>query len=210
MEIVGVLADSITVSDDCMSAVVSLKESVMWHDGINFTSADVVQTISLIKENTASPYYECVKKIDEVKALEPLSLKMTFSQPFGQVVHSLYFPIVASHNNNLEDNIIGTGPYAYDSSAAAVSLNLKKHKSWHGGDAVSRDIVVSMVRDNDVATSAFNSGSVNVISSNSYDFFSSMPKDNPQMTQYPSLQYEFMAFNHKRDIFSSSAIISNL
>ena len=123
----GVLADSITVSEDCMSAIVTLKEAVTWHDGISFTSADVVHTIELIKNNSASPYSECVKYIENVKSLEPLSLKMNFSKPYGQIIYSLYFPIVASHNKNPDEKIIGTGPYSYDSYAAAVSLNLKKN-----------------------------------------------------------------------------------
>ena len=50
MEIEGVLARNINVTDDCMSAVVTLKDSALWHDGIKFTSADVVYTINLLKE----------------------------------------------------------------------------------------------------------------------------------------------------------------
>ncbi len=202
----GVLADSITVSEDCMSAIVTLKESVLWHDGISFTSADVVHTINTIKNNSASPYYKCVEYIETAQSLEPLSFKMNFSKPYGQIIYSLYFPVIASHNKKPDEKIIGTGPYSVDSYAAAVSLNLKKNIGWHGDLPTCENLVISIVRDNEVATSAFNSGNVSAITSGSYDLQNDMPKNDPKMTQYPSKQYEFIAFNHKKGIFSSDAV----
>ena len=42
IEAEGVLAQDIVVSDDCMTAVVNLKDSVLWHDGVSLTGSDVV------------------------------------------------------------------------------------------------------------------------------------------------------------------------
>ena len=204
----GVLADSITVSQDCMSAIVTVKNSVVWHDGISFTSADVVHSINLIKENTDSPYYECVKNIDSVQALDPYSLKINLKKPYGQIAYSLYFPIVASHNTALDDTIIGTGPYVFANYSAAVSLEFTENTLWHGGEVNCKKITVLMMRDEDTATSSFNSGSVNVITDYSYDFQNNTPKSTTNVITYPSLQYEFLAFNHSRSIFSSQAIRS--
>ncbi len=202
----GVLAESIKLSDDGMSAILDLKSSVLWHDGTQFTSADVIHTINTLKEMPESPYYGCVKYIDNVQATSPLSLSVIFTRTYGQIVHSLYFPIIQASNTAIDEKIVGTGPYALESYTEGASLSLKKYDKWHGGDVLCESVSVSIVRDNDAATSAFNSGSVNTITGNSYDSKNSAPKGNVARTQYPSLQYEFMVFNHEKDIFSSSTV----
>ena len=204
----GVLATEIQVAEDCLSAVVNLKDSVSWHDGVGFTSADVVYTINMIKENADSPYYECVKNIDTVQPLGPLSFTMTFSRPYGQIVYSLYFPIVASHCQNPAEEILGTGPFMIENYSEAISLLLKRNEGWHGGKTNCESVNVSIVRDNETATSAFNSGSINAITESSYDSENSAVTNNAKIMQYPSLEYEFMVFNHNRDVFSSSAVRS--
>ncbi len=208
MQPIGVLAESAVVSDDCMSAIVKLKDSVLWHDGIKTTSADVVYTVNFIKSNPSSPYYECVKNIEEVVSIDPLSMKIIFVKPYAQIVQSLYFPIIASHNEVTEEKILGTGPYAFDSYAEAVALNLKKYSKWHGGEAACSNVTVKVVRDNEAAISAFNTGSINTITSTSFDLENSTPKLNSKLTQYPSLQYEFIMFNHTRSRLSSPTVRS--
>ena len=204
----GVLATDIAISEDCLSAVVNLKASVFWHDGVEFTSADVVRTIELLKENVNSTYYGCVENIDTVQAMGPLSFVMTFTRPYGQIAYSLYFPIVAAHNDNLEETILGTGPYMLDSYSEAVSLSLKKNDNWHGGELLCESVNVSVVRDNEIATTAFNSGNINTITDSSYDSENSALKNNAQTTPYPSTKYEFMAFNHNSEVFDSPAVRS--
>ncbi len=206
MEYSAVLAKSIKLSEDSKSAVIILKDSILWHDGTEFTSADVVHTVNAIKGNVNSPYYECVKNIESVTPLDPHSLSMTFSKPYGQVAYSLYFPIIASHNSNPDEKIIGTGAYSFEDYTAAASLSLKKNADWHGGDVSGEKISVLVMRDDDAASSAFNSGSVNITTSRSYDLHNNPPKNTPQMIEYPSLQYEFLVFNHETDMFSSQAI----
>lgn len=208
MQPIGVLAESAVVSDDCMSAVVKLKDSLLWHDGLSVTSADVVYTVEYIKSNPESPYYECVKNIGSVVGIDPLSIHISLEKPYAQIVQSLYFPIISEHNKTPEEIILGTGPYIFDSYAEAVCLNLKKNDLWHGGDATCQNITVNVVRDKDIATSAFNTGSVNVITSTSFDLENSTPKLNSDMKQYPTLQYEFIMFNQGRKVLSSPTVRS--
>ncbi len=204
----GVLAESITVAEDCMSAVIKLREAVLWHDGVNMTAADVVYTVNCLKESQGSPYHLCVKYIEETAGIDPLTVRMTFSEPYGQIAYSLYFPIIASHNSSPEENIIGTGPYSFDSYAEAATLNLISFDRWHGGEAKTGKVTVSVVRDSEAATSAFNTGSINVITSTSFDSENSVPKDGSKLTEYNSLQYEFIMFNHTRRQFSTSVLRS--
>ncbi len=202
----GVLAQSIDVSDDCMSAIIILKDSVLWHDGIKFTSGDVIHTINLIKENTSWEYFECVKYIESAEAIDPLSLRLRLSRPYGQIGYSLTFPIVAAHNDKLDTDIIGTGPYSFSKYTPATTLEFEDNKKWHGGEASCGKVSVNIIRDDNAATTAFNTGLINAVTDGVFDIENSTPKANTRTTIYPSTEYEYMAMNHKRKIFSSQAV----
>ena len=208
IETEGVLARNIEVSDDCLSAIITLKDSVLWHDGVKFTSADVVHTINLLQENPSSEYAEQVKNIDSAVAIDPLSLKIELNRPYGQIAYSLTFPIVAAHNDKLDEKIIGTGAYKFSKYTPAAVLSLVAYDKWHGGEATYTNVEINIIRDDLSATAAFNEEIVNAVTDNVYDRQNSNPKQNTRTTSYPSLQYEYMAINHVGTIFSSPTVRS--
>lgn len=206
IELDGVLARNIEVSDDCLSAVVILKDSVLWHDGVKFTSADVVNTINLLKENPSWEYAECVKYIDYAQTIDPLSLRIYLTRPYGQIGYSLTFPIVAAHNSNYDTEVVGTGAYRFQKYTPATTLELVRYDKWHGGDAVCGKVNISIIRDNMATTTAFNTGLISVVTDGVFDTENSAPKQNTRTTTYPSTQYEYMAMNHNRSIFASQTV----
>ena len=208
IEAEGVLAKNIKISDDCLSAIVTLKDSVLWHDGIKFTSADVVHTINLIQENPSSEYAACVKYIDSVVAIDPLSLKINLNRPYGQIAYSLTFPIVATHNSELDTKMIGTGAYKFKEYTPATTLSLSAYDKWHGGESTYTNVEISIIRDNTAVTTAFNEGLINAVTDKTYDTQNSTPKKTTRVTSYPSLQYEYMAMNHKSGVFASQTVRS--
>lgn len=202
----GELARNISVTDDCMSAVITLKDSVLWHDGVRFTSADVVHTINLLKNTPNIAYKECVEYIESARSIDPLSLKLELSRPYGQIAWSLYFPIVPSHNCDIEEGIMGTGAYMLEKYTPSVSLELKRNENWHKGAAQSEKVMVSFVRDRETATTSFNSGMINAITNKSFDLENKTPRANARTTYYPSTEYEFIGFNHRFSLFGSFAV----
>lgn len=208
MEPEGVLARSIQIADDARSAVIMLKEGVVWHDGIKFTSGDVVHTINFLKENPHLQYAQCVKYIESVQSIDPLSLKISLSRPYGQIAYSLTFPIIASHNLTPGENIVGTGAYKIKKYLASTSLDFERFDKWHGGQAQCSEVSVAVIRDMQTATDAFNTGVINATTGESFDLQNSTPKSTVRSTLYPSSKYEFMALNHKSKVFSSQAVRS--
>ena len=202
----GVLAQSIDVADDCMSAIVVLKDSVVWHDGIRFTSADVIHTINLIKENSSWEYFKCVEHIESAEAIDALSLRLRLSRPYGQIGYSLTFPVVAAHNDDPDEVMLGTGPYRFQKYTPATTLQLVSNEKWHGGDISSQKISISIIRDNMAATTAFNTGLLSCVTDGVFDTENTPPKMNTRTTLYPSGEYEYMAMNHRREIFSSQTV----
>lgn len=204
----GVLAESIKINDDCTTAIVKLKDSVLWHDGMMFTASDVIHTINAIKENPASPYSFCVKYIDEVSTIDALTLKIKLLRPYSQIAHSLYFPIIPAHISNYTDNMVGTGAYVFENYTKSSSLELKRNDSWHGGDVRVPHIKITIVRDADTAAAAFNTGVIDAITGDYFDLSNYVIKSNMRSVRYSSPKYEFLAFNHKSTLFDSSSMRS--
>ena len=202
----GVLARNIEIADDCLSAVVMLKDSVLWHDSIRFTSADVVHTINLLKDNPSWEYSDCVKYIESAQAIDPLSLRINLSRPYGQIAYSLTFPIVAAHNKDINSKMLGTGAYCFSKYTPATTLEFVRNDKWHGGSAACSNVSVSIIRDNMAVTTAFNTGLISTVTDGVFDMENSTPRQNTRTTLYSSGEYEYMAMNHSHGIFSSQTV----
>lgn len=202
----GVLAKSYEISDDSQSVIILLKESATWHNGKAFTAEDVAYTIDYIKSQENSPYYFCVQYVEEAKVIDDLSLKLTLSRPYAQMAYSLYFPIIPKNSKNLEDKIMGTGAYKMAQYLVSSEITLEKNPSWHGGEAQTETVMVTMTRNNDIAASAFNTGVINVVTSSAYDLSNYALMENVKSKKYPSARYEYMAFNQETSIFTSKFI----
>ncbi len=206
IEAEGVLAQSIDISDDCMTAIINLKDSVLWHDGIKFTSNDVIHTMSLLKDNPNWEYSDCVKYIDSAVAIDALSLKINLTKPYGQIAHSLTFPIVPYTNGELDSKIVGTGPYMFLAYTPSTTLELVKNTSWHGGDVICNKININIIRDDNAATTAFNTGLLSAVTDNSFDLENNTPRINTKTHSYSTSEFEYIALNHNRGVFVSQAV----
>ncbi|MBR1969536.1 MAG: ABC transporter substrate-binding protein [Clostridia bacterium] len=206
IEISGVLAEDCKISDDSFSAVIKLKDSVLWHDGKKFTSGDVCYTIDYLKNNPDSPYAFCVEYIESVTAIDSLMLRLKLSRPYAQIAHSLYFPIIPAHIENIDKKIVGTGPYIYKNYIEASSLELAGNENWHGGEVKTKKIKCSVVRDNIASATAFNTGIIDAVTKDYFDLSNNVIKSNMRSVRFPSSKFEFMVFNHNSPLLKSSAL----
>jgi len=199
----GVLAKSCKISDDSMSAIVSLKDSVKWHDGKAFTAGDVVYTINQLKEIYDSVYAGCVTPIENAEAIDAGTVRLTFNRPYARIAYSLHFPIIPSHAKNLDTKITGTGPYMMDEYLTAGLLKLKSFDLWHFGKVKCEKVEISVIRDKKTAEAAFNTGIIDAVTGESIDLSNYALKGGERSARYPSSNFEFMAFNNSSGIFSS-------
>lgn len=203
LKIKGVLAESYKISDDSLSVIIKLKDSVLWHDKKPFTANDVLYTIDYILNSEESFYKEAVSYIEEVKALDDHSLRLTLNRPYAQIAYSLYFPIIPSHIENINEKIVGTGPFMQEEYIHSSELYLKKNPHWHGGEAKCDYVHISMTRKRAVASTSFVTGVINAVTNKSYDLSNYAITESSKAKKYPSANYEFLAFNHASPLFSS-------
>jgi peptide/nickel transport system substrate-binding protein len=119
-----VLAKSWVISADGLEYIIELRQDVLWQDGIPFTAADVLYTVSLLQSSDfpGDPELGAFWRTIEIQRLGDYLIRFRLTQPLGSFLDVLRFGIlpehalrgttaahIASHPFNLTP--VGTGPY---------------------------------------------------------------------------------------------------
>lgn len=110
------LATAWEPNEDLTQWTFTLREGVKWHDGGEFTSADVVATFDRIQDpDLASPFRTAIAMLDHTEATAPNEVVFHLNAPFGEYpeLMSAYLSriVPAGKTDDLARNPIGTGPY---------------------------------------------------------------------------------------------------
>ena len=118
--IIGELAQSFYFEND-MTLIFKLRKDVTWHDGVLFTSKDVLFTYkSLISPKVVSPYSAGFRFVESVEALDKFTIKVKYKKPYFKALETWMMGIIPEHILKDEENLmnakfntdpIGTGPY---------------------------------------------------------------------------------------------------
>lgn len=185
-EIVPSLAESWDISDDGLTFTFNLVEGVTFHDGSDFTSADVVYTFNRLAEigSTAMGLLgqESVGEDDEgntifeptftITAVDDLTVEFQLETPnadflFG--IASRFAPILPEGldvPNSLEagtESFNGTGPFVLGEFDAGESVTLLANENYWGGTPELDSIEFVFIDDTNAQVDALRSGQVDFI-----------------------------------------------
>jgi peptide/nickel transport system substrate-binding protein len=134
------LALSTELAADKLSAVVTLRTDVSWHDGQPFSADDVVFTIRAMADKaSASTEAGRVAWIREATAIDAHTVKLSFVRPEGKPEDKLYFKVLPRHaftglpvkrTDPFRGRPIGTGPWAVSQFNEDNSITFNRWKSW--------------------------------------------------------------------------------
>lgn len=180
------LAESWDISDDGLTYTFNLVEGVTFHDGSDFTSADVVYTFNRLAEvgSTAMGLLgqESVGADDEgntifeptftVEALDETTVQFTLDNPnadflFG--IASRFAPILPEGTdtpNSLEvgeESFVGTGPFAYQELNPGESMTLVANEDYWDGAPAYDVLEFVFIDELSAQVDALRSGQVDVI-----------------------------------------------
>jgi len=176
------LAESWESSTDLKTWTFHLRNNVKWHDGKNFTSADVKYTfegiLGLDQNRTAGGPYSGSAWITEVQSIEaPNNYTVVFhlSRPSGTFLSRLNgrgsgtTAILPMHlyngtnwkTNPVNNNPVGTGPFKFlEKTAGGDFIAIANDNYFRGRPHLDR-IICRYIADNSLATLAFANEEIN-------------------------------------------------
>jgi peptide/nickel transport system substrate-binding protein len=170
------------VARDGTSVTWKLKRGVSWHDGTPFTAQDVVFNWEYAADPaTAAPGIGTYEKVKQVEALDPYTVKVTFTRPApywivtGQIIpRHIFEPYKGAKSREAPNNLkpVGTGPYRFADFKPGDLLKGEINPNYHvpgrpffdavevkgGGDAVSAARAVLQTGEYDYATEVGGAG----------------------------------------------------
>jgi len=129
------LAKSWTYSDDGLTITLELEEGVLFHDGSEMTSADVVWTIK-DNQNPDNPRTgAALSLVEDVVAVDDYTVELKLSAPDALIPETLVDVYVRPENWVQDpDNLIGTGPFRFIRWERNVGVFLERNDDyWREG-----------------------------------------------------------------------------
>lgn len=162
------LAESWETSDDNLEITFSLREDVVFHDGTEFTSEDVIESFRRIRdgEAIAAGYMD---RVDSMETPDDHTFVMRLAEPFAPML----FRMATSDMHILtaeqaqQDSIsepIGTGPFQFDSIEIDSEFVMTKFDDYWDDELPYLDKVTKLeISDDDNRLNTFNAGEVDFI-----------------------------------------------
>jgi peptide/nickel transport system substrate-binding protein len=162
LEIVPLLADSWEVSDDKLTYTFHIKRGVKWHDGVPFTSRDVVFSYERIMDPRVDApqlrnYYQDIKRVE---ALDDYTVRFTYARPYFLALEFCGgMPVVPKHvfekgdfnTNPAGRSPVGTGPYRFLRWDTGREIVLERNEDYWGKKPHIKRIVFKIINDPAVA-----------------------------------------------------------
>lgn len=219
LEIVPDLAEKYTVSEDQKTYTFVLKNNILWHDGEELTSEDVVFTfLSAQDPQYKSPLYYGLRGV-KIEKINEKTVTFTLNEPYPLFLDILTTGILPQHiwkdippetSNLTEFNIkpIGSGPWKFESFMRDKFGNIKTytlipHEAHFERQPFLKKITFKFYPDYDPIQDVL--PAIEAINNRKIDGISYIPKNVKNKIQNPSIhfysfhlpQYTALFFNQK-------------
>jgi peptide/nickel transport system substrate-binding protein len=153
----------------------SLRKGVKFHDGSDFTAADVVASINRIPKvpNSPSPFTAYTKQITRIEVVDPHTIRFHTATPYPLMPSDLTQIAIVSKaaeaastddfNSGKAAN--GTGPYKLVRFAKGDRIELARFDGWWGGRTPWDRVTMRLLPQNASRVAALLAGDVSVIES---------------------------------------------
>jgi peptide/nickel transport system substrate-binding protein len=125
---------------DETTLVFSLRQDVLWSDGVPFTAEDVVFTYDLITSpKIFTPYTSQFRYVKAVKAIDKHTVEVTYTEPYFKALETWFTSIVPKHILEKEKDImtssfnqhpIGTGKYTLKGFEISKDITLNANPTY--------------------------------------------------------------------------------
>ena len=217
-EIIGDLAESFAFKNPT-TLIFKLRKNVKWHDGKDFTAADVLFTYkTLTSDKIASPYSAGFRFVKDVKALDDYTVEVDYKEPYFKALETWMMGMLPKHLLQDEKNLmtssfnthpIGTGPYRLTQLELSKNIELTAFDDYFEGrpkiDKISFHVIPDpMTRLLMLKNAQLDIGSIEPLVMQRQlgaDFFKKF-----NIYEKISLSYTYLGFNLRRKKFQDPRV----
>ncbi len=167
-EIVPLLAEKYTVSDDHKTYTFTLRKGVTFSDGAPFTADDVVFSLDRIKTDWKLKIKSQMDVIDKVEKVDDFTVRVTLKRPSNGWLYSMTTRLGAMFSrtgvSDLANKPIGTGPYKVQEWRRGDSITLTAVPTYWGDKPPISTVTLKYFKDATAMNNALLTGGIDVIS----------------------------------------------
>ena len=175
------LAESWGNTKDGLTYNFSIRDNILWHDGVPFNVDDIIFTIDLMRDdNSITPSdLKSFWKAVRLNRLDDYNLQFILPEPFAPFLDYLTFGILPKHllsdlsvqeiiESSFNLQPVGTGPYQMDhlivENDQVSGVALKMNENYYLGKPYIEKIILRFYPDSNSAFKAYQDGIVQGIS----------------------------------------------
>lgn len=160
------LATEWTVSDDGLTYTFTLAEGVTWHDGSDFSAADVVWTFERLRDTEGLPTADLYANIASVEAVDDLEVTFTLTEPNPFFLYDLSDNHALILKQGAEDagtNFNGTGPFVVTNYSPEDRIEFEANPNYFvDGMPQLAGLEIIFFNDDAAAVDALRSGQIDL------------------------------------------------
>lgn len=188
MRVIPVLAESYSVSNGGLTAVVRIKDGIKCHDGSNLTGLDVLHSVNqLLTKQT--PYSHNVIQRAELKDRQ--TVEFTFTKPQMNAKEQLMFPVIKMDGNS----VFGTGAYKYVNKGNTDTFVFSQFEEYHGEKPYIKNIKMINSPDFESVGRLFEIGETDILTSDAFDYSTFNVKSDMSVYDYPKNEFVYIGIN---------------
>ncbi|WP_435361967.1 ABC transporter substrate-binding protein [Haloarchaeobius sp. DFWS5] len=206
------LAKEMETSEDNTKLTFTLNEGVMFHNGKEMTSADVLASYKRVKDNEKFLAHGFMQQVDSMNAPDDYTFELTLKEPFAPFIAKMssdelaVVPKEQAEQGEIKQPI-GTGPFQFDSREIESSFTMTRFEDYWD-DSVDGPfldkIVKKEITDPSVRLQSFEAGE--------YDFINGIPpKDVERLQGKSDIRFEkqfpkalvYLGMNCNREPFNN-------
>ena len=164
------LATSWKANDEATEWTFKLRRGVKFHNGAEFTAADVVHTFALLGDpQLASRAKSTADMVKSITVPDPYTVKFVLKEPYGawpDMMIERHLKIVPAKVplESLRTTPVGTGPFMFESYTPGDKLVVKKNPNyWEKGQPRLARVTLRIMPEDAAKIAALGAGDVDLI-----------------------------------------------
>ncbi|HZK02666.1 MAG TPA: ABC transporter substrate-binding protein [Anaerovoracaceae bacterium] len=205
-ELIPALAESWDINDDSSVFTFYLRKDVLFHDGSEFTAADVKYTYDRVcgkipgEEGVIRSTYSDV--IKDVEIIDEYTVRLNLIQSDAKFMSVMYFGIIPEGSGpDQATDPVGAGPYKVLDYTPGVGINLVKFDDYYEpGLPKIENVEFKIFADLNAGVLALTNGEIQYMAI-VYDMVSQIPDEGFVVEQYPMNAVQLMGLNNEFEPF---------